>query len=89
MHNKKQVGGKENATKTKPAARGGKTKANNLWGKLCSSNGEPDKKKTRKAKYVVDVKEKRKQKEEREYIRRLNDLTRPMPKSFWERTGQR
>ena len=89
MRNKKQVGGKENATKTKPAARGGKTKANNLWGKLCSSNGKPKKRKTRKAKYVVDVKEKRKQKEEREYIRRLNDLTRPMPKSFWERTEQR
>ena len=67
----------------------GKKKANNLWGKLCSSNGEPKKRKTRKAKFVVDVKEKRKQKEEREYIRRLNDLTRPMPKSFWERTGQR
>ena len=50
MRNKKQVGGKENATKTKPAARGGKKKANNLWGKLCSSNGEPKKKKNLESK---------------------------------------
>ena len=31
---------------------------------------------------------KKKQKEEREYIRRLNDLTQRMPKSFWERIEQ-
>ena len=62
---------------------------NMLWGKLCSSNGKPTKRKTPSAKYVVNVKEKKKQKEEREYIRRLNDLTRPMPKSFWERAGKR
>ena len=38
------------------------------------------KKKKRKAKYVCDTKEKKRKKEERECIKRLNDLTKPMPK---------
>ena len=33
---------------------------NMLWGKLCSSNGKPTKRKTPSAKYVVNVKEKKK-----------------------------
>ena len=41
------------------------------------------KKKKRKAKYVCDIKEKKRMKEERECIKRLNDLTKPMPKKFW------
>ena len=89
MRNKKQVGGKENATKTKPAAHGGEKRPIICGGNCAPRMASQKKRKTWKAKYVVDVKEKRKQKEEREYIRRLNDLTRPMPKSFWERTGQR
>ena len=64
-------------------------RAHNMWGKLCSSNGKPTKRKTPSAKYVVNVKEKKKnRKREREYIQRLNDLTRPMLKSFWERAGK-
>ena len=41
------------------------------------------KKRKRRAKYVSDTKEKRRQKEEREYIQRINDLSKPMPKRFW------
>ena len=41
------------------------------------------KKRKRRAKYVSDTKEKRRQKEEREYIQRINDLSKPMPKKFW------
>ena len=41
------------------------------------------KKRKRRAKYVSNTKEKRRQKEEREYIQRINDLSKPMPKRFW------
>ena len=39
------------------------------------------KKKKRRVKYVTDTKEKRKKKEG-QYIQRLNDLSKPMPKRF-------
>jgi len=32
---------------------------------------------------------KKRQEEERKYIERLNDLTRPMPKTFWNETKRR
>ena len=56
--------------KTKPAK----------WTQVFSTE---KKKRKRRAKYVSDTKEKRRQKEEREYIQRINDLSKPMPNFFW------
>ena len=39
--------------------------------------------KKRGAKYVSDTKEKKGQKEESEYIQRINDLSKLMPRKFW------
>ena len=50
------------------------------WTQLFST---AKKKRKRRAKYVSDTKEKRRQKEEREYIQRINDLSKPMPNFFW------
>ena len=56
--------------KTKPAK----------WTQIFSTE---NKKRKRRAKYVSDTKEKKRQKEEREYIERINDLSKPMPERFW------
>ena len=56
--------------KTKPAK----------WTQVFSTR---KKKRKKRAKYVSDTKEKRRQKEEREYIQRINDLSKPMPNFFW------
>ena len=50
------------------------------WTQIFSTE---NKKRKRRAKYVSDTKEKKRQKEEREYIERINDLSKPMPKRFW------
>ena len=77
--------GKENKKKVKGnTRRKKKNQPDSLWGKLRSSNGEPKKAYARRPKFVVDVKAKKKEKQEREYIHRLHDLTRPMPPpSYW------
>ena len=41
-----------------------------------------NKKKKRRAKYISKTKEKKRKKEERGYLRSLNDLSKPMPKDF-------
>ena len=56
--------------KTKPAK----------WTQIFSTE---NKKSKRRAKYVSDTKEKKRQKEESEYIQRINDLSKPMPKRLW------
>jgi hypothetical protein len=38
---------------------------------------------------VCGKQRKKRQEEERNYIEKLNDLTRPMPKSFWNKTKRR
>ena len=50
------------------------------WTQIFSTE---NKKRKRRAKYVSDTKEKKRQKEEREYIQRINDLSKPMPNRFW------
>ena len=76
--------GKENKKKVRVTRR--KKKNDNLWGKLCSSNGDPNPKRsyTRRPKYVVDVKAQKKREKKREFIHRLHDFSRPMPPdSYW------
>jgi hypothetical protein len=84
---KDQKLGKENKKKVKRNTRCKKrNKPDNLWGKLRSSNGDPNSKKVnkRKPKYVVDVKFQKNAAKEREFIRRIHDHTRPMPHaSYW------
>ena len=79
--------GKENKKKVKRnTCRKKKNQPDNLWGKLRSSNGDPKSKRSyaRRPKYVVDVKFQKKAAKKREFIHRLNDLSRPMPPdSYW------
>ena len=49
------------------------------WTQIFSTE---NKKRKRRAKYGSETKEKKRKKEEREYLRSLNDLSKPMPKRF-------
>ena len=72
------VGGEENDKEFLDNKRCNPTrKSGEAWTQFYSTQ---PKKKKRKAKYVCHTKEKKGKKEEKECIKRLNDLTKPMPK---------
>ena len=69
--------------KSRAMKKGNRSVVGKAWSQLCSSSHKPKRKK-RKAKYLWQAKEKKMMENKWKLIHRLNDLTRPMPKIFWE-----